>query len=188
MKALEPVALAVTVEEVMQSLHLDDADAANIASCITDAQAVVERATRRPMTRRSVEFQARHTGWLRWWVPVAPLASLTSIAWQNDAGAWVDLGLTGVRLEQAFDEPQLVFPQAYFDGVSDGAAVRVIAAVGHEAADLPPQLSRAVKLMVKEWYDAGIAIERPDVPQMSFAVQRLIKQVKYVRPTEYGRY
>lgn len=187
MRDLQPAALAVSVPELFASVHLDSSDdAENVESCLRDAQAVVERATRRPMVQRSVEFQCRHVGWRRWWLPVAPVVSLTSCAWQKEDGTWADLGLTGVRLEQAFEEPQMVVPPAYFDGVIDGAAIKVVATVGHSDADRPGQMSRAVKLIVKEWYDAGIAIERPEVPQLSFHAQRLIKQVRYVRPAEYA--
>jgi uncharacterized phiE125 gp8 family phage protein len=189
MKNIDAVAQAVSRDDYKKSVHVteDDIDDDDLFDLyLQGAQEVVEAATRRPMTQRSVEFQCRATGWRRWWFPVAPVADVTAIAWQNEAGAWVDLGVSGIRIEQAFDEPQLIVPASFFSTVTDGAAIRITATVGHEVADRPRQLAQAVIMIVKDWFEAGIAIEKKEFLDVSFGCRALIKQVRYVRPFEYA--
>lgn len=196
MKNINAVAQAVSRDDYKKSVHIlpDDIDDNDLFdSYLLTAQEVIETATRRPMLERSVEFQCRATGWRRWWFPVAPAATLTSIAWQNDAGTWVDLGTSGTRIEQAFDEPQLIVPATYFATVTDGAALRITATVGHTVADRPRQLAQAVIMLVKDWYDTGIMgmdetyrVGGAAPPQIPFGVHRLIAQCKYARPSEYA--
>ena len=82
------------------------------------------------------------------------------------------------------DEPQLVFPSGYWDAAADGAAVRITATVG--AATMPMQQSQAVILLANDWFQQGIAIEAITPEQAIFGVQRLIKQVRYLRPQEFA--
>jgi uncharacterized phiE125 gp8 family phage protein len=189
MKNIDAVAQAVSRDDYKKSVHVteDDIDDDDLFDLyLQGAQEVVEAATRRPMTQRSVEFQCRATGWRRWWFPVAPVADVTAISWQNEAGAWVDLGVSGIRIEQAFDEPQLIVPASFFSTVTDGAAIRITATVGHEVADRPRQLAQAVIMIVKDWFEAGIAIEKKEFLDVSFGCRALIKQVRYARPSEYA--
>ena len=187
MKVLVGVPQAVSVAEFKRATHFDADDASNdllIASYLVAAQSVIEAATRRPMLPRAVEIQCRAVGWARWWFPVCPVAEVTGIAVQQADGSWQDLAVTGVRLEMPGDEPQLVFPSGYWDAAADGAAVRITATVG--AATMPMQQSQAVILLANDWFQQGIAIEAITPEQAIFGVQRLIKQVRYLRPQEFA--
>lgn len=177
---------AVTVEEFKRAIHVrpeDTEDDSAFLGLLSAAQAVVETATNRPLTPRVALLSGRAGIGLRWWLPCAPVSAVTQMEWRN-AGVWADLDLTGVYLEQGDDEPQLVFPAGFWDGVNDGAALRVTAAVG--GAIVPKLLWQAIILMASEWYEAGINPETGEAPRLSFGVRALIRQGRYKRPCEWA--
>lgn len=189
MKNVEPVPPALSVAEFKRSIHImvdDEDDDVLFAAYLAVAQETVETATRRPMLARSVKFEMRASGYARWWFPVCPVAEVTSIKWQQGDGSWADLDATALRLEMPDDEPQLVFPAGFWGDVDDGAAIAVEAAAGYAEADLPLAMKQAAYLMVKDWYEAGIAVEKKEFLDVSFGCRALMKQCKYSRPAEFG--
>lgn len=184
------VAQAVSTADFKRSVHLAVAETADdllIEAYLKSAQALVEDATRQPMTARSVQFYCRPKGWGRWFVPVAPVAAVTGAHWQSAAGGWTALSLTGLRVELAQDEPQVVWPDGWLDGIEDGAVVRFALTAGHADLALRPQLRQAVLLIAKTWYDAGIAVDddKAEAPQ-PFGARALMRQVRFERAAEYG--
>ena len=190
MQETAAVAQAVSAADFKRSVHLavdEVADDLLINTYLQAAQNVVERATRRLFSARSVQFQCRPGGWGRWYVPVAPVISLTSAQWQDDTGAWVALDPGAVWVEMAAEQPQIVWPSDWLSGLSDGAPVRFTLTAGHDALTLPPQMRQAVLLMAKTWYDAGIAVEDdPAEAPQPFGARALMRQIRFERVTEFG--
>ena len=177
---------AVSLAEFKRARHVvetDSDDDLTFEAYLSAAQDVVETATNRPLTERTVQIAARNLGYRRWWVPVAPLKELTKVEW-NNAGTWTDLGLEGVVVESAHDEPQIVFPSGYFAGVPDGAELRVTASVGFEV--VPKKLVQAIILIAGDWYEANISFEKVQHTAVSFGCRVLIRQSKYQRPCEWA--
>lgn len=191
MKNVEPVPSALSVVEFKRSIHVmvdetDTEDDPLFGDYLLEAQLTVETATRRPMLARSVKFEMRASGYARWWFPVCPVIEVTSIKWQQADGTWADLPASAARLEMADDEPQLIFPTAFWASVNDGAAIAVEAIVGYAEGETPENLKRAAYLLVKDWYEAGIAVEKKEFLDVSFGCRAIMKQNKYSRPAEYG--
>lgn len=189
MEILGTMPQAVTAAAYKRAVHIlpdDAADDALFEGYLLAAQMTVEDATRRPMTPRNVTITTRATGWRRWWLPICPVTSITAIRWQDESGAWVDMDAGAVRLEMPQDEPQLVVPAGFWDGVSDGAAVAVDVAAGLTDCDHKHPLGQAVILLVKDWYEAGIAVEKKEFLDVSFGCRAIMKQRRYYRPREFG--
>lgn len=189
MQTIGAIPAALSVLDFKRSIHImpdDTDDDALFAAYLVAAQETVEAATRRPMLPRSVKFEARAAGYARWWFPVCPVSEVVSVMWQQTDGTWLSLDASAVRLEMADDEPQLVFPAGFWVGVSEGAAIAVEAVVGYAAPALPVALKQAAYLLVKDWYEAGIAVEKKEFLDVSFGCRALMNQRKYSRPAEYG--
>ena len=185
MRALEAIPQAVQTADYKRSVHLlpqDVDDDVLFDSYLRAAQEVVEAGTRRPMSPRSVEFQERLIGSARWWFPVCPVIALTSVSYTGADGAEVPLDLYDIRLEMPHNEPQLVFAPGLWDAAPAGAVVTVVADVGHGVDTMPRQLFEATTLIVKDWYEAKIAVEEKKHLQTSFGCRALMRQVKYSRP------
>ncbi len=192
MLATGAIPAAVTVAEFKRAVHIVEGvtdDDVLIAALLAAAQAVVETGARRLLTPRGVQFQYRGAWAQRWWAPVAPVTAVSEVAWQDAAGAWTPLAPGSWRLEMPHDEPQLVYSDAAFAGVTDQAApVRVTAQAGSAAGQAPEALRQAVILIAKEWLDQGIAVGEAQGPQapLSFGARALIRQGRYLRPCEVG--
>lgn len=187
MKTIGIIPQAVSVEEFKRAVHImaDDADDDVLfASNLAGAQEVVETYTRRALTVRDLVIEARAVGWQRWWVPVCPVVALTGLSVQTENGTWLQLEHTALRLEAADDEPQLVFPGGFWSGAPEGAAVRFSFDAGHAA--VPQSLKQAIILLAKDWYEAGIAVEKKEFLDVSFGCRALMKQWRYARPREFG--
>lgn len=183
MKALAAIPQAVTRSEWKRAVHIDHVhEDALIDAYLVAAQEVVETATRRPLLPRAVEFNWRALSSARWWFPVAPVQSLTAVAVQVVDGSFFDIDAGLVRLEQAHDEPQLVLLPGALDLLAEGGLVRVRAEVG----DALPRaaLKQAIILLAKDWYEAGIAVEKKEAMDVSFGCRALMRQSIYVRPRE----
>lgn len=179
----------VDVTAFKRAVHImaDDADddvlfAANLAG----AQEVVETHTRRALTPRTLQIEARAVGWSRWWVPVCPVQSLTAVSVQSEDGTWQALTAASVRLESAADEPQLVFPAGFWDDALDVASVRFTFAAGYAEGLAPVSLGQAIILLAKDWFEAGIAVEKKEFLDVSFGCRALMKQWRYARPREFA--
>jgi uncharacterized phiE125 gp8 family phage protein len=180
---------AVSAAAYKRAVHIlpDDADDdALFEGYLMAAQMVVEDATRRPLTPRSLRITTRATGWRRWWLPVCPVSAVSAIRWQRTDGTWADLDASALRLEMPADEPQLVVPDGFWAGVQDGAPVAVDATVGLSDCDHRHPLGQAVILLVKDWYEAGIAVEKKEFLDVSFGCRAIMKQRRYARPREFG--
>lgn len=183
MKNLTTAALGpVTKSEFKRAIHMleietDDDDL--IDGLITSATAVVDTATAHPMAAADFEFDAPVGCWRRWWLPVRPVNSVTKVEWQDADGVWQGAGTGGAQLLRPHDEPQLVVPADLAATLRTAQAVRVTANAGG-APTL--QHRQAVIMLVKEWRDAGIALDGVVPAELSFPIRALIKQVRYRRP------
>ncbi len=189
MRLLDPMPQAVSAAAYKRAVHIlpdDTDDDVLLNSYLTAAQLTVEKAARRPLLPRSVTLSARVTGWTRWWLPVCPVTEIESLRWQAEDGTWADLDISAVRLEMPHDEPQLVVPDGFFAAAPDGAAIELDATVGLDGVDHAHPLGQAVILLVKDWYEAGIAVEKKEFLDVSFGCRALMKQWRYHRPCEYG--
>lgn len=174
----------VTSDEFKRAVHMgedDTDDDALIDALILAATELVESATNRPMLPREYEFTAPAGDWLRWWFPVAPVASIIGVAWR-DGGEWQDLDISSIKLERAHDEPQMVLPAEFIASSLGAAEIRVQAVAGFAAGKVPLRLKQAVILTVKDWLEAGIAVEQTEHLRVSFGCKLLIRQGRYARP------
>ncbi|NBE05934.1 head-tail connector protein [Paragemmobacter ruber] len=186
MKAVGEVPAAVTAAAFKRAVHIIEGvtdDDPLITDLLRAAQDTVEAGTRRPMTPRAVLIEWRATSWARWWFPVAPVVSVASVSLQQGDGSFVALAPEAWRLEMAADEPSLVFADG---ALVAGRVVRVACSVGYADGAGPHQLRQATILLAKEWMDAGIAVEAGQGVPISFGARALMRQVKYVRPAEFG--
>ena len=177
----------VTLRDFKRSVHIaaeDLDDDAALSLVLETAESVVATATGRPLTPRSVEFIVTGGAWIRWWFPVLPVVDLTGLAISDGIGGWLDQPLAGAWVQQAHDEPQLVLGSSWAGRSVRGDLLRVQATVG--GADVPTlaRLRQAVFLLAKEWFEAGIAVDGEQPPQLSFGVRLLMKQARYRRPCE----
>jgi len=177
----------VTLEDFKRSVHIaaeDLDDDAALSLVLEASESVVATATGRPLTPRSVEFIVTRGSWCRWWFPVLPVEELTALAISDGAGGWLDQPLDGAWVQQSHDEPQLVLGSGWAGRAVAGDLLRIRATVG--GADVPTlaRLRQAIFLLAKEWFEAGIAVDGEQPPQLSFGVRLLMKQARYRRPCE----
>lgn len=161
---LPPVGLPVSVSALAEQAHIDEAEGPQLTALILAATAVVETATNRPILKRTVEIALPDEPWSEFWLPVAPCHALVDAP--------------GAVLLRGYDEPRIR------RGDYGGDTIR--AEVGYRTAtDAPQQLLQAIILLVLEWRAAGITVEGQFLaPQLSFGVQRLLRQIRYRRPQE----
>ncbi|MCG7630546.1 hypothetical protein MHM88_22320 [Epibacterium sp. MM17-32] len=177
----------VALADFKRSVHiaaedLDDDGALGLV--LEAAEATVATATGRPLTPRAVEFIATRGAWRRWWFPVLPVTELTGLAISDGAGGWIDQPLEGAWVQEAYDEPQLVIGADWPGRAVAGDLLRVQATVGGADAATRARLRQAIFLLAKEWFEAGIAVDGEQPPQLSFGVRLLMKQGRYRRPCE----
>jgi uncharacterized phiE125 gp8 family phage protein len=185
MEELSEVAQAVSAEELKRARHLpmDAGDDEMINAYLKAAQAVVETACGRMMGQRQVAFSVLVGDWRRWWFPVSPVVSLGAIEAFDGVSDWETL-IIGARLQMIAKEPQLIITSAGLP--ARGEEIRITAMVGYDVGKWPLQMTQAVILIAGEWYEAGIAPEGAALSELSFTALRLIKQVRYMRPLEFG--
>ena len=121
--------------------------------------------------------------WRRWWFPIIPVVSLGTIEAFDGVSAW-DVLIVGARLQMIAKEPQLIVTGAGLP--ARGEEIRITATAGHDVGRWPLQMTQAVVLIAGEWYEAGITPEGAALSELSFSALRLIKQVRYMRPCEFG--
>lgn len=173
--------LPVTVDDFCNAVHVDpDEDQDALQDLIGAAVEVVERAVRRSIGRREMEFVAPAGSWSRWWFPVAPVAEILAVAQEDHDGEWWEVAPEHYRLTHAHDEPQLVI----LSPALSGRPFRIRATVGFETRAETLTMRRAAILQAKQWRDADIALEGIEARHVSFGVERLIKQHRYQRPKE----
>lgn len=172
----------ITASEFKRSIHMleiETDDDALITDLIATATAVVETGTAHPMAAADYEFDLPLGCWETWWFPVRPVNSLAKVEWLDAANVWNGTDAGGAYLLRGHDEPQLVIPADLAASLQGARAARVTANVGGAAL---VQQRQAVIMLVKEWRDAGIALDGVEPPKLSWGVQRLIDQVRYRRP------
>lgn len=186
-----PASLAVTVEEFERAMPWIESDdfELTIEAFLQAAQEVVEVASNRPLTTRDVELEFPIVdGFCRWWLPVAPVSAVTSVIAIEPLGDDATIDNAEVSLQRGHDEPCLWFSDAALEiaNVCAAKSVRVQATVGYDDGMAPTALKRAIILLVREWYDAGVSMGDLNETKVSFGVKALIKQQRYVRPGELG--
>ncbi|MGB1388624.1 MAG: hypothetical protein ACPG61_07030 [Paracoccaceae bacterium] len=172
----------VTKEDFKRSIHMLEAETDDddlIDDLIAAAVAVVDTGTAHPMAAADFEFDVPAGPWGCWWFPVRPVNSVAKVEVMDADGVWTGDDAGGAYVVRGHDEPRLILPDALAESVRAAQAVRVTANVG----GAPTQQHRqAVILLVKEWRDAGIAVEKIDAADLSFHIRALMKQVRYRRP------
>ena len=176
----------VTVSEFKRSIHMleiETDDDQLIADLIASATAVVETGTAHPIEAADYQFDLPGGCWSRWWFPVRPVNSIAKVEWQDDQGIWNGTDAGGAYVLRGDDEPQLVLPDDLAASMRSARAARVTANVG----GAPTQQQRqAVIMTVKEWRDAGIALEGVEPAEVSWHITRLMDQVRYRRSQVTG--
>lgn len=173
---------AVTAADVKPSVGLliDETDHdANFEALILSATSVVEAACATTFIAADFQFDVPACAWDCWYFPIRPVVSLVSIEARDAAGDWVSVDTDGVLVLAGQEEPRLKATQALRDVISASVEVRATASCGGAAQE---QMRRAVILMVKEWWDAGLSEDAGKRADLSFGVLRLINQVRYRRP------
>ena len=180
-----PLALAVSDIEFKRAVHILETETDDdllIKAYLEAAIEVVETACRRPMLPRSVEFMTPAGFWTCWWVPVAPVESIDRLSYLDEGGAWVDILAADYSVSGNFDEPVLKLGEDLRSSALGSKPLRVQATVGYLGATYPRAMKQAVILMVKEWFEAGIAVDEAVSSKLSFGISTLIKQHRYARP------
>lgn len=172
----------ITAADFKRSVHMLEAetdDDALITDLIAAAVAVVETGTAHPMAAADYQFDLPGGRWCQWWFPVRPANDLTSVEVQGSDGTWSELDLEGAYVLTGYDEPRLVLTETLSSEICTARAARVTANVGGAPVR---QQRQAVLMMVKEWRDAGIALEGVEPAKVSFRIRDLMDQVRYRRP------
>lgn len=174
----------VTVQDFLDSRHIDEAEGMiALRALIAAAVEATERAARRSIGLRRVEFLPPCGSWGSWYFPVAPVQQVEALAVQDEeTGTWQDVPLAEVRLWRWHDEPVL---QLRGEALC-GRHLRVWATVGHDLQAEAMTLRQAVLLLAGEWYDAGITVSDLSTAKLSLGWDRLIRQARYLRPAEVG--
>lgn len=150
--AVEPV----TVPEMRSLLRLDDAaEDSVLAALIPAARRHVEDLCR----RRLIEQRWRVTldAWPRERavkLPLSPVLRIEAVRLLGPQGAETSLVPTLYRLDPE-DPPRLVFDPAV-PGPGHGAEgvqIDVVAGYGSSAAEVPPPLVQAVRMLVARWFE-----------------------------------
>lgn len=187
MKNLTTAALGpVTAADFKQSIHMleiETDDDALIDALIASAVAVVDTATAHPYAAADYLFDLPIGGWRRWWFPVRPVNSVSKVEWMDIDGTWHGTDAGGAYVLQGHDEPQLIVPADLSAQLRCAQGARVTANAGGDPTENHRQ---AVIMTVKEWRDAGIALEGVEPAKVSFHVGALINQVRYKRPQIFG--
>lgn len=175
------VYLPVSLAEFTAAVHIDEAeDTGTITLLISAAVEAVERAARRSIGLRDIEFIAPGGCWGRWYFPVAPIVSVLLVEAEDADGAWQPVDSLVYRLRRGHDTPHLQWLTAQ----RDRAGFRVQARAGLDGGPEALPLRQAVILLAKEWHDAGIVATDVAAPDLSIGVRRLIQQARYMRPAE----
>ncbi len=189
MRTVGPVPSVLSLQGFKEalSIHPDDTERdAALAAYIGAAQDVIERACRRPMGPRPVQFTIAAGGWRRWWFPVTPVTSVSRVGWRDgETGVLTDLAPGTWRIARAFDEPQLVLTEAAVAALPDDVTFEVDAIVGLPVGEIPRNMITAMVILAHEWMDAGIAIGTEAMAPMSFGPRRMIEQMRYMRPQQW---
>lgn len=172
--ALEPVTLA----EAKAWLRIDDsADDARLASLVSTARHMVEKATRRLLISQSwrVEFGAFPCdGYVR--LPFAPLRAIAAIRMIDSCGAPHLLTAAQWRVFDAADDPRVGLTSIL---LTPGRAchVEIDAEFGYGAPeDIPPPLRQAILTLVSAWRESP-----NEAGMMTSAAQTLIAPFARVR-------
>ncbi|WP_157982308.1 hypothetical protein [Oceanicella sp. SM1341] len=178
-------ALPLSLEAVKRATRQDFGDDdVLLEAYLRAATGFVETAARRPLAPRAVTFMAEETGWRTWWLPVAPVISVTQVAVMDPAGAWAPLPEGSVRLLNGAEEPRLALAEGViWPERLPGSPIRISAEVGYaDPEDYPAQLLQAITLVVRDWYLAGLEPGDGDLPALQFGAKLLINQLRYRRP------
>jgi hypothetical protein len=175
---------AVDTDAFKRAVHLLESetdDDALIDDLIKVASATVDTATAMPADAARFQFNVPAQPWAGWCFPIRPVSDLESIEVRGADGEWSAFDITGIFVLKSNDEPQLMSTPDLRSAMSDAIEVRVTAVAGGCLTD---QRNQAVILLVKEWRDAGFSAEAAEVAKLTLGPERLIKQVRYVRPFE----
>jgi hypothetical protein len=182
----DDIPLLVDATTFKSAVHIgsdDLADDGHLSLFLQAAQEVVSTATGIPPAPGSYEFDVAFSGggWRRFWFPARPVTEIEAVEVTDATGAWVAQDATEVRLVDGYGEPQALLPEGWAGATAYADRLRITATAG---TDNPPaQMSQAIILLAKEWLEAGIAVEDQfQAAQLSFGVQRLIRQIRYRRP------
>ncbi|KQI66963.1 hypothetical protein AN189_18075 [Loktanella sp. 3ANDIMAR09] len=174
----------VAAETLILERHWPGEDVATVEGCLAAATAIVETACARPARAGTFDLFVETGGWSRWWVPIAPVRQVVSVAIGAGDGTYSDLSLSGLRLHLGMTEPQVIMPS--LADLAHGCELRVRVEAGHDDGAWPVQIVQAIKLIAAEFYEDGIAGEAIDFSDLTFAAGNLIRQVRYQRPHVFG--
>jgi uncharacterized phiE125 gp8 family phage protein len=150
--AVEPVATA----ELRAVLRLDDAaEDAFLATLITAARRHVEDLSGRRLIEQS--WRLTVPAWPRQEVvtiPLAPVMRVERVRLLDLEGRSLDLAPALYRLDRA-DPPRLrIDPSAHRPGrAHHDIAIDIVAGYGATAADVPPPLVQAIRMLVARWFE-----------------------------------
>ena len=150
--AVEPV----TTAELRGVLRLDDAaEDAFVAALITAARGHVEDSCGRRLIEQS--WRVSLSGWPRGRVvriPLAPVMRIERVRLLDAQGRLLDLAPDLYRLDSA-DPPRLLIDLTVPGPgqTAGGIAIDIIDGYGATAADVPPPLVQAIRILVARWFE-----------------------------------
>lgn len=177
-----PAAEPVTLAEAMTHLRVDPASAgphpeeALITALIMAARQHVEQATARALVTQTLEAR-----WDAWddvlMLPRAPVQSVTSITYVDDAGASQTLAGSGYRVDVGSLVPRITpaFGQSWPSAQSVTGAIAVRFEAGYGAASaVPAALKAAILLLVSHLYENRNAAAERALTEVPLGVAALL--------------
>lgn len=155
-RTVDPSTLPVTLEEFKLHARIDiDDDDDFCTSALTAATDQCEVETERALVTQT--WRALYPDWAVCLVlPRPPLASVTSVEYQDTAGDWQTVASSNYYVHTDAEPGIIQFKDTYsFQSLSDSAfAVRVVFVTGYGAAsDVPENAKRAICILAAHYYE-----------------------------------
>lgn len=164
--------LQVTVAPTVEPVSLDEAKAQvrialtngaydqDLLALITASRVYCERITGKAFCTQTLKLTrdrfpgCREEGIIR--LPRPPLASVTSVKYDDTDGTEQTLSASTYVVSTAYEPGQISLAdgEIWPETIEEAGAVRVVYVAGYgSAADVPPMIKQAMKLLISHWFE-----------------------------------
>ena len=186
----EPALEPVTLKEIKDHLRIDlsntDEDAL-LSGWITAARLQVEEFLWRALMKQTWDFfldEFPAGGDFTILLPLAPLQSITSVKYIDDAGALITLAVSEYKVDSVSEPARLVpaFDKTWPATRDEVNAVEIRIVVGYaDIGKIPQQFKAGIRTMVGTWFEnresqaAGAELAKVPIVEESLEQQRLYR-------------